>query len=268
MQNYNSKFKICLSLILSFAMWLLVFSFYFLASCAVVDFVKPDKPPYYRQLRETYGRTHLKESTSAEVLAVIRSSERELLSQSKSVVASSGQKKRTYRTWFNMVAFDEDELTARRKYLLVINERPKLLFTEPWEGVRYDSEMVLGGDVLDEPYANENARRIAILSRVLENVRKDIDEVGSDNKMLGICGMVINQALETVLVKLDSSPALAARLSGPAGLDFSHTSFGSGKIQMLIEDDVVTVKMMLGSFVRYFERRLEPQPAEEEVEEN
>lgn len=263
MQNCNSKFKIRLSLILSFTLWFLVFSLFFLASCAVVDFVKPDKPPYYRQLWETYNHTCLKESTAADVLAVIRSSEYDLLSQSKGVIVSLGQKKKGYHTWFNMVAFDEDELTARRKYLLVINERPKVLFIEPWEGVTYDSEMVLETETLDEPYANENARRIAILKRVLGNARKDIDEVGSDNKMISVCGMLINQALETVLVKLDSSPALAVRLSEPAGLDFSHASFDRGKIQMLIEDDVVTVKMMLGSFVRYFEKRLQPQPVEE-----
>ena len=237
---------------------LLIFAFLLgLGGCTTVEFLTPDKPPYYRQLWQTYKRTNLKESTAADVMAAIRSSEYELLSQSKSVIASLGQKKKAYHTWFNIVAFDENEPTARRKYLLVINERPKILFAEPWEGVTYDSEMVLESDVLDKPYADENARRIAILRQVLENVRRDIDEVSPDNKMLGVSGMIINQALGTVLVKLDASPALAVKLSEPAGIEFSHVSFDKGKIRMVVEDDIVTIKMMLGSFVRYFEKRQE-----------
>lgn len=236
-----------------------------LCGCGFVEFLTPEGPPFYGQLWDTYNRTKLKESTSSDVLAMIHGSKHELLSRSKSVVASSGQKRRSYHKWLNMVAFDENELTAKRKYLLVINERPKILFTEPWEGVTYDSEMVLESEVLDEPYANENARLIAILRQVLENVRKDIDEVRADNKVLDISGMVINQALSAVLVKLDESAALASKLSDPGGFDFSHISFDRGKIQMLVEDDVVTVKMMLGSFVRYFEKRQEPRQSEEDV---
>ena len=94
----------------------------------------------------------------------------------------------------------------------------------------------------------------SIVKEVLENLRKDIDEVSSDNKTLAVCGMMINQSFETVLTKLDSSPAFAARLSEPAGLDFSHINLDKGKIGMKIEGDTVTVKMMLGSFVRYFEK--------------
>jgi hypothetical protein len=110
----------------------------------------------------------------------------------------------------------------------------------------------LESEVLEEPYANENARRIAVLKQVLANARKDIDEVSSDNKMLDVGGMLINQALETVLVKLDSSPVLATRLSEPAGVDFSHINLGRGKIQMLVENDIVKVKMRLGSLVKKF----------------
>jgi len=233
-----------------------------LCGCAVLDFVKPDSPPYYRQLWETYNHIKLEESTAADVLSIIRSSEYELLSQSKSVIASLGQKKKTYHTWLNMVVFDENKLTAKRKYLLVINEKPKILFAEPWEGLTYDCEMELEPEVLDEPYSNENARRITILKQVRKNAREDIAEVSSDNKMVDICGMVINQALEAVLVKLDRSPAAASKLNEPAGVKFEHIGFNKGKIQMVVEDDIVTVKIMLGSFVRYFEERQKPQEDE------
>jgi len=220
--------------------------------CVALEFFTSEGPPSYEQISESYEQTKLKTSGSADALTTIHIPEYELLSQSKSVVASVGQKKKGYKTWLKMVAFDEDELTAQRKYLLIVDERPKVLFVEPWTGLSFDCEMVLESEVLDEPYANENARRIAILKQVLANVQKDVEEVGSDNKTLNTCGMLINQALTTVLVKLDSSPVLASRLSEPAGLEFDHISLDKGKIEMLIENDIVAVKMRLGSLVKKF----------------
>ena len=82
-----------------------------------------------------------------------------------------------------MVAFDENELIAKRKYVFICDERPKQLFVEPWEGVDFDCKMVLPRKVLDEPYANENARRIAILKQVGADTRKDTGEVGADNEV-------------------------------------------------------------------------------------
>ena len=222
----------------------------FLCGCNVLEFVRPEGPPFYEQISESYYRTELKTSSSADVLAMINIPEYELLSQSKSVVASLGQKKKGRKIWLKMVAFDENELTVQRKYLLIVDERPKFLFVEPWESLSFDCEMVLGSEVLDEPYADENARRIAILKQVLENVRVDVDELSSDNKMIDICGMLINQALKTVLVKLDSSPVLAAGLSDPAGFEFEHTSFDKGRIKMVVTDDIVTVQIRLGSLVK------------------
>ena len=138
-----------------------------------VRFCKPDKSPNYVQLYEGYSQIKLMEDGSAEVLAVFgepiyvssdeeaeQVDEKALLSQSESVIASSGLAKKGYKSWLRMVGFDENELTARRKYIFMADERPKTLFTEPWESASFDCEMVLGEEVLGEPYANENARRI------------------------------------------------------------------------------------------------------------
>jgi len=296
MQNYNSKFKTCLSLILSFALWFLVFSVCFLASCAAVEFLRPEGPPYDEEVAEIYRQTKLKASSSADVLSMIGSpnaergvwepvhkpgdeqdskgrkkhlgelpffkmlasrGEPEMLSQSKSVVALLGLKKKGRKMWLNMIAFDENELTARRKYFLIVDERPKFLFVEPWESLKFDCKMVLESEVLDEPYANENAKRIAILKRVLTNFRRDIDEVGSDNEKLAVSGMLINQTLEAVLVKLNSSPVLAKRLSEKDSLEFEHMSFDKGRIRMVVVDDIVTVEIQLGSLVKKLKVSLE-----------
>lgn len=240
MQRQNLKLKIS-----NFKLWFLAFSIqllvvFGLCGCAVVDLFTPEGPPSYEQVSQSYCRTKLKTSSSADVLAVIHLPEYELLSQSKSVVASLGQKKKGYKTWLNMVAFDENKLTAQRKYLFIVDEKPKALFVEPWASLRFDCEMVLEPEILDEPYSNENARRIATLRQVLKNARKDIDELGQDNKMIAVSGMLINQGLEAILVKLDSSPALATGLNTPAGVEFSHMTCREVGMNITEEDLIKT----------------------------
>jgi len=226
-----------------------------LCGCRVIEYVTPEGPPHNKQISEGYYRIELKRSSAADVLTEIYMPEYELLSQSKSVVASSGEKKKGYKRWFNMAAFDEDYSRATRKYLFIEDEKPKVLSMEPREGFSFDCEMVLESKILDTPYSNENARRIAILKQVQKNVRKDISEVSTDNQVYVTSGAMINQALETILVELNKSPALAARLSDSSGVEFSHTSYNKGRIQMVINDNVVTVKMRLGTFVRGFEKQ-------------
>jgi hypothetical protein len=247
MQSQNLKLKN-----LNFESWFFAFSFqllvvFGLCGCSVVEYFEPLVPPYDKELSASYHQTKLKESSSADVLATIHRPEYELLSQSKSVVASLGQKKKGHKIWFNMVAFDENKPAARRKYFFVVDEKAKSFLILPRRRLIFDSEMVLETEVLDKPYANENARRIAILEQVLKNVRKDTDELAQDNKMLGICGMLINQTLNTVLQKLDESPVLASKLSGNNGLPFDHITLGKGSIGMGITDDIVKVKVKVSS---------------------
>jgi hypothetical protein len=246
--------KVTKSKVKNFAFNLLLFVFACgLYGCIARDtavFLTPELPPYNDEVSRVYEQTKLKESTSADVLSQIHLPKYELLSQSKSVVASFGQKKKGLKRWFKMVAFDEDQLTAQRKYLFIEDERPKVLFIEPWEGLAFDCEQVLTPEVLGKPYANENARRIEILKWMLKSFRKDVGEVSEDNKELEVCGSLVNQAIETVLVKLDFAPALAVRLSEERGIQFEHINFDKGRIRMVIKDDIVIVKIELGSRVK------------------
>jgi len=215
-----------------------------------VGFFRPEPEPNDTVISAGYESTFLKQSSSSDVLIRVFLPQYELLSQSTSVIATTGQSKKGYKRWLKMVAFDEDRLTATRKYLLIVDERPKSLFVEPWANLRFNSEMVLAEEVLDEPYSNDSARRIAILRHILENVRSDFDEIGLDNKTAMVCGMLINQALETVVVQLDSSPVLAGRLSEPEGFSFEHINFDKGKMWMRIKGDVATVEIQLGSILK------------------
>jgi hypothetical protein len=242
MQNQGLKLKpFC------FGLCFLVFG---LSGCAVVEYFKPEKPPYDEQLSQSYYLTQLKLSTAADVLGVINRPEYELLSQSRSVIASSGQKKKGREIWFNMAAFDENTLTAKRKYFFLVDEKPKSFWVQPKRILNFDSEMVMGAELFNEPFANENAKRIAILKKVLANVRRDMAEVAPEHKNLNTCGMLINQTIETVLVKLESSPLLAAKLNPMEGLDFDHITLGPGTIWMGIVGDIVNIRIRIDSFVR------------------
>jgi hypothetical protein len=227
---------------------LAVLCFCAFCGCSVgdqADFASPGD----KELSTAYRKTKLKESSSADVLVVIAKPEQGLISQSKSVIASQGLNKKGYKLWFNMVAFDENESTAKRKCFFVVDEKTESLFIWPRRRLVFDSEMVLESKVLNEPYANENARRIAILKQVSENMRKDVAEVATDNKKISICGMLVNQTLGTVLRKLDESPVQASKLSDPKGFRFDHLTLGEGNIVMDVNDDIVKVKVRSGSYV-------------------
>jgi hypothetical protein len=189
------------------------------------------------------------------VLATIHGPGSELLSQSESVIAVAGQNTKGRKSWFNMVAFDQNTLTAKRKYVFITDDRPNFI-EQPRKGASFDCQMELGSEVLDEPYANENARRIAVLRHIKETLRSDVQEVGSDNRVLDVCGMIANQAFEMALVGLETSPALAARLSEPKGLDFSHITFGKGRIQMILNYDIVKIKIRLGRDIKIWDAEL------------
>ena len=227
---------------------LAVVCFCVLCGCSVpdqADFASPGD----KELSTAYRETKLKESTSADVLVAIAKPEQGLLSQSKSVIASQGINKKGYKLWFNMVAFDENETTARRKSFFVVDEKAESLLIWPKRRLAFKTEMVLEPKVLNEPYANEDARQIAILKQVAEDMRQDVAEVAVDNKKISICGMLINQTLGTVLQRLEESPAMASRLNDPNnGFKFDHMTLGKGKIVMDVNDDIVKVKVRSGSY--------------------
>jgi hypothetical protein len=227
---------------------LVVVMCYLAAGCEAVVFVTPEGPPTNKQIYAQYRQTILKQSTSADVLSRFGTPKDALLSQSKSIAALAGTTKQSHKMWFNMVSFDESELIAQRKYYFISHERPKHLFVEPWEGVDFGCQMVLSKDILDEPYADENARRIAVLKKVDADTRKDTMDIGADNAMLSLSGMMAGQGMESLLRKLDASPALAFRLSEPNGVEFDHINLDKGRLRMVIDNDVVTVKMRLGSY--------------------
>ena len=235
------------------------------------SFVSPDseamdKKLFNREeLSEPYNQITLKTSLTIDALPKIQrfQSDRgpllggaEVLSEGQNTVATVGQSKDGRRTWFNMVAFHEFRLNVIRKYFFIVDEGRTGLGIRSGRGMSFDCQAVLEKEVLDKSYTSENVRRIAILRHVLENLRVDIKALGintdspnQDNKMLSVCGMLINQTLELILLKLESSPVLALRLESIDGVDFDHITFGEGKIGMVIQNDMTAVSFQFGDFV-------------------
>jgi len=230
-----------------------LFIFFCLNGCVITDFVQPEEPPKAEEIADGYLGTELKVTDAAEVLNIIHMPEHTVLSQSSSIVAASGQKNKGFRNWFNMVAFDEDDLMATRKYVFIMNERPKVLFNDTWPQFTYDSQCILPSETLDEPYADASSRRIAVLEYIKTTLAADMSEVKADNKNLAVLGMALNQTLGRVLIRLKDSPALATKLDDEKGLEFDHINMEKIKVRLVIEGDIVILKMRAGSCVNKFE---------------
>jgi len=241
-----------------------------LGGCSTVSpWAKARQLSYQAKLSAPYDRIKIKQSIIHDTVPKIQRlqdelepgfAEAELISHGENVVVSLGQSKDGFKTWFNMVTFQEKELNAIRKYFFFVDDKARSIQLSPSRGLRYDCEMVIGEEMLAEPGTTENARRIAMLRNILNNFHKDINELSEDiavtdqeNKMLDICRMLINQAFEVILRELDSSPVLATRLSQPGGVEFDHINFDKGKIQMVVRADIVTVKIRLGAFTHMIE---------------
>jgi hypothetical protein len=217
------------------------------------------------ELSEPYDQITLRTSLTIDALPKIQrfQSDRgpllggvEVLSEGESTVATLGQNKDGRRTWFNMVVFHEFRLNVVRKYFFIVDERAKRLTARPSRGMRLDCKIVLEGELLNRSYSSENVKRIAILEYISKNLRADIEELGvttdspnQHNKMLSVCGMLINQTLEMILLKLDSSPVLAAKLGSTGGINFDHINFGDGKVRMIVQNDAAAFTMRFGAFV-------------------
>jgi len=228
---------------------IIVASVLFYAGCGVeepLERVQPEPKPYTKQLPEAYDKIQLNRSTSADVLEIIKQYKQELVSQSESIVASYGEKKKTYQFWLTMVAFDEEDFTVTRKYFLTVDEKPWHIGAEG-QKLRFDTEEILDEEILSEAYTSENQKRIAILKKVQGNMRDDISQIREESKIPDTAGMMINQTLEGILYALNQSPALAEKLDQPEGLEFDHPTMGKGRVGMKLEDEnVVKVRIRIG----------------------
>ena len=58
--------------------------------------------------------------------------------------------------------------------------------------------------------------------------------------------MMLNEAFETLFVKLDTSPVLASTLERPEGMRYSHMTLDEARAQILMHDNVVSLNIVMG----------------------
>lgn len=217
----------------------------------------------YELIFDRYYATTLYVTTSADVLATTQNPDTELLSQSESIVAVWGKQGKKDRThWFNMIAFDEDAMTAVRKYGFILEETTWGFNRTPKPGLRFDGELVMDSDILDAAYANNNEKQIAVLKAVQDAFNLDAAELTYDSQVLKSSVMMTQQAINSALNKLRLSPAYAAHLTRPESMAFDHMTLGESYIRMLIEDNIVKVKIKAGK-VWFKDYWLKDKPFEE-----
>lgn len=198
------------------------------------------------ELFQRYEKTELKQATSADVLSQIHDFETDYLSQSESVVASWGSDKKSHRLWFNIVAFDEDQLLAVRKYAMIANERSTSVLMAPEQKLRFECKLVLPQQVLDEPYTSENAKRIALLKVALKLFGDDISQLTDDSQALRSASMLTKQVITATLTRLKTSPAYARDLTDTEGMEFHHWTMGKSRINLYLENDTVEIRIKVG----------------------
>ena len=185
-----------------------------------------------------------------------------LLSQNENVVASQGKSKDGYKMWFTVIAFHPYELSVVRKYFFVVDERVE---NRAKRGLRFDCELLLGKEELENLRAAKGGRQAALLTGALENLQKDIAELGGgaaqENTMLDVRVLLIKQVFDTFLLDLERSPDLATRLGDPNGVEFDHLNFGKGKIYLGAEGNIAVVKVRVGALLPTFDEMQEPAAA-------
>jgi hypothetical protein len=257
-----------------FQLAFLVFVSWILCGCSNEQYVQPGEVSY-EELSACYSRIMPRVTSSLDVLEMfdkpgykLEPGSTELFSQGDTTAASLGQSKGGYKTWFTMVAFNKQNMTAERKYFYLADEDAGPLLnrlwgflTSPAKGLIFDGQVILPAEVIQRPYMTQDAKQIAILKQVAEDLRKDTDELGKvpanepgrGNQKLAVSSMFINQVFKTILLKLEESPALARSLEDEGGVQFDHISFGKGRVWMTVEGSIATVKISLGYFKDKFE---------------
>ena len=226
-----------------------------LSGCGLHDYLPPQKLPYAK-IAIPYHAAELGKSTTLDVLNLARDPayqfdpahvEQALLTQSDTVVAYSGRSTDARKTWLNMIVFDEFRMTARRKYFFCIDEKAENApdGSRQWliparRGIVFDSEFAVDPEILTTPYATAEAQKIAIVRWLADRFARDLAALVGDlrdptrgGETLTTSGMMVRQMFTGLLVELDKSPGLAARIETPEGIPFPHISLGEGRIQML-----------------------------------
>ncbi|NQV31905.1 MAG: hypothetical protein HQ515_04380 [Phycisphaeraceae bacterium] len=238
-----------------------------LCGCSIPKaFVPPGTLPY-QDIAATYHSASIKQSSTLDVLRTMQTQQgllnpkhvgRELINQSDTLVASSGQSKNKQKHWFTLFSFDEQSMTTNRKYFMCLDEKTLVTPSEPQKPLFlprktlvFNSQLVVT-DLANQDFDSEQARDIALLESIARNLRSDITTFDAStrvsangNHIMTSIGLYMNTVFQQALRELDRSPYLANNL-GHQGLVFDHMILNKGRIQMILQGDILVSRVEMG----------------------
>jgi hypothetical protein len=224
------------------------------------------KKASYAKLAIPYDDAELRTSTTLDVLNVAhdpayqfsaKEVEAALVTQSDTAVAYSGRSEDGRYTWLNLVAFDDLRMKAERKYFFCVDERavsvpekPKKLLIPPRQGILFYAAFVIDPEILTTPYATAEAQKIALIRWLAEKFQSDVAALTGPargptqgNEYIDVAATMVRQMFQGALITLDRSPDFAKNLEQPEGVPFPHMSLGTGRIRLLVQNDLATMKI-------------------------
>jgi hypothetical protein len=224
------------------------------SGCAwTVRGLTPPESPSPEQLIATFNDTKLTQSSAGDVLAAVQYPDLQIVTHSQNAVAVSGPRDPAPRTWLTMVSFDES-LAASGKYFMLINDKPQAFMYTKFIRARLDAEKIVTPEVLAANYPDEEARDMAILRDILDGFNASAREVRLIDTRTRACSMATDQLLGEIITGLKRSPADATRLADRGGAPFNHSTMGKGRFRMVVEGEVVRLKVFVGSASEDFAR--------------
>jgi len=220
--------------------------------------VRQKRVRYDQVLASAYNQIVVDKSLTLDVLPKLENRPGEVVSQTESLIASVGQSPDTYRMWFTMVGFHEYKLSVVRKYFLLVDER---IGGRAERGLRFDCQMLIPKEIASGEFSSEADKQVSLLKAVRDTLLKDVSTLSGGaeaaaqaNKTLDLCGMILKQTFELVLVKLADSPVLVPQLASAEGVAFEHINFDKGLIRMVTQGQVVSVSIRLGAMRNWSEQ--------------
>jgi hypothetical protein len=213
----------------------------------------PPERPNATELLATFDGTSLNQSTAGDVLSNVPYPTLQFVMQGQNTVGISGPKPTRNRTWLTVVSFGES-LAASGKYFSLINDKPQAFMYSRLLRARFDAEKIVTPEVLTKNYPDEESKNIAVLRDILDGFDAAAREVKLSDPRARSSSMAAHRLLNEILVRLKTAPIEASLLADLKGMPFDDATMGKGRLRMVIEGDIVKLKVIVGSVSADFAR--------------
>ena len=202
--------------------------------------------PSPNDLLVTFNQIELNKSTSGDVLASVRYPDDQLIVQAQNTLGISGPRTPVNRTWLTMVSFGES-LAVSGKYFVLVDDKPKAFMYKKFTRARLDAEKIVTPEVLTKNYPDEETKNVAILRDILTGFNASATEIKLSDTRSRSCAMAVDQLMNQILTRFKITPAEAMHFDCAEGIAFEHPTMGKGRFRMVLDGEIVKLKMIVGS---------------------